>query len=397
MALRWIEGFDHATITTVYERTYTGANTLMPASFSKEAPAMDRGTTSEAIFDGCASEDDAVLHTPDLVAAPENSWIVGFAFRSDTGGTSGLENGVSPHIGFHNSAGEQLRIEVYDFTPAAAKPGGIYYGWRIMRGATEIARTNELFLANLPTDEAWIYFQFKVTIDNAAGSVEGRFQHMQKSSRNVGGGHTALTWDAAVSSIDTQEQATTGVDSLVIGFDTGSPFINCSFDDFYACDSTGAKNNDYLGMCFVTPHHITVTGGGDGDTVDWTLATATSTEDALQEPTGTVEDDDRLTSDTVGQIHLAAMQGLDAMADASIIGVRYDLHGRMETTGALDIGFMWRKTTATAAQIEHGTALPVASTTVVAATVIAEDDPNTATDWVFADVDTLQLGIKNNG
>ena len=51
--------------------------------------------------------------------------------------------------------------------------------------------------------------------------------------------------------------------------------------------------------------------------------------------------------------------------------------------------------TTTGAQI--GTALTVDSTTVVAAAVVAEDDPNTLTDWVYADLNTYQYGVKNNG
>jgi hypothetical protein len=88
---------------------------------------------------------------------------------------------------------------------------------------------------------------------------------------------------------------------------------------------------------------------------------------------------------------------MDFMDQASIIGVRMDLHARMETTGDLDIGFMWRKTTGTPAQTEFGTALNVDSTTMEAQAVIAEDDPNTLADWIFADLDSIQLGVVNNG
>ena len=398
MALRWLEGFDANVNHEALGRVYLGSETVFGAgnNILQEDPAQNRGGTGDALYDRCASDDEAVLHTPDLVASPENSWIVGFAWRPDMTVVP-ITGSTSPYIAFRNTDGEQLRIEMYDASPASAKPQGVYIGWRIMRGATEIASSVDKFDAySVGTTQKWIHFEFKVTIDNAAGSVAGRYKSLTDHASN-GGAYTTMTWDASVTSVDTQDQTSTGADSFVLSFATGTTNRYTSFDDLYVCDSTGSKNNDYLGSCIVTPHHITTTGGGDGDTVDWTLATAVSTEDAWQEPQTSVENDDRLTSDTTGQIHLAAFENLDLIDAATIIGVRYDLHGRMETSGTLGIGFMWRKTTATAAQTEFGTALSVSSTTMEAATVIAEDDPNTLTDWTYTDVNTLQLGAKNNG
>lgn len=369
----------------------------MTADFTLRNAAEDR--TTGANFDYAGSDDEALLHTPDLVVSPTNSWIVGFAFRADD--TTNLATGlVAPHIAFRNTDGEQCRIELYEFVPTSTKPGGLlYFGWKLMRGTTEIARTDQVFVASLIDDRTWTYFQFKVTIDNSAGSIEGNFRYL-KTTRNPTTGFETFTWDNTVTSLDTQEQTSTGADSMVISFDTGTIGDRVAYDDLYLCDSTGSKNNDYLGRCFVSPQKITTTSGGDGDTADWALVTATDTEDAWQETTLVTENDDRLTSDVTSQIHLAQMGGANAfgdMDDATIIGVRLDLHARMETTGSLSMGFMWRKTTATAAQIEFGTAFTVSSTTMTANVAIAENDPNTLTDWVFADLDTIQMGAINKG
>jgi len=395
MTLRWLEGFDVALNSTALARVYTGPTTTgLPSILLAETPAEDRG----AVFDNAVSDDGAILHTPTLVSPVQNTWIIGFAFRSDD--PTNLETGgVAPYVALHNTDGEQIRIQLYEYTPASSKPGGLYYGWRVLRGATEIARTNEAFSLSDISDLPWVHFEFKVTIDNTTGSIEGRFRHI-KMANNGTGGFTTFTWDASVTNVDTQNQTSTGADSFSISFNTGTANDTCAFDNVYVLDSTGAKNNDFLGKCFITPMKITTTGGGDGDTTDWTLQTATNTEDAWQEPDTAVEDDDRLTSDTIGQIHLAQMgtsTTLDFMDAASVIGVRMDLHGRMETSGDLDIGFMWRKTTGTPAQTEFGTAMNVDSTTVEAASVVAEDDPNTATDWVLTDLQSYQLGAKNNG
>ena len=401
MALRWIEGFDQLISSEALPRLYQGSETTFPTSNIAHGDEAD--IRDGALYDHSAENDDTVLHTPDLVASPENSWILGFAFKSDN--ISSLENGgTAPYVAFRNSAGEQCRIEIFEYTDPTPKPRGLMYGWRLMRGVTELAAGTDYF--TLATEQqAWVYFEFKLTIDNAAGSLEGRYKYVNAPSRNahVGGGFTTMSWDAAVTSIDTQEQATTGADSLVISFTTGSSALNVAYDDLYLCDSTGTKNNDFLGRCFVTAYHITTValGGtgtnGDGDTVEWTPVTAASTEDALQKSSSILENDKRITSDTAGQIHLARQLDLQSIDGASIIGVRLDLHAKMETTGSLSVGFMWRKTTATAAQIEFGTAFTVASTTTEAASVIAEDDPNTLTDWVLADMNSYQFGCKNNG
>jgi hypothetical protein len=395
-----MEGFDVSRVQAALERIYTGSQTSgVPTILTPENPAQDRGIAGAgAIHDSAVSDDGAILHTPTLVSPAQNTWIIGFAFRSDHG-TNLVTGTTAPYVALHNTDGEQIRIEVYEYTPADTKPGGLYYGWRVMRGATEIARTNEVFDLWDISDLSWVHFEFKVTIDNATGSIEGRFRYY-KSARNATGGFQTFTWDSSVTNVDTQNQTSTGADSFVLSFTTGTATNNCAFDNVYVMDSTGLKNNDFLGKGFITPMKITTTGGGAGSTTDWDLATATDTEDAWQEPPTSVEDDDRLTSDTVGQIHLAQMGlsgTLDFMDNASIIGVRMDLYGRMETTGDLDIGFMWRKTTGTPAQTQFGTALNVDSTTMEAASVIAEDDPNTTTDWVLTDLQSYQLGAVNNG
>ncbi len=382
--LRWLEGFDGvSTLALGHGRLYS--NTPVEDTTAVNGASVD---ADEAIYN-----DNTFLTTNALVGSATNSWIIGFAMRP---GSSTAINGTSiPYVALENSTGEQIRVEFLDFVPTSAKPGGLYYKLRIMRGATEIATSDQAFELST-SDESWCYFEFKVTVDNAAGSVEGRYRWVQKSSREPG--YITLTWDASVSSIDTQEQATTGADRFTVSWDSGNSNNHLVFDDIYVCDTTGSKNNDFLGKVVIQQQTITTTGGGDGDTTNWALVTATSTEDALQEPHNSVQDDDRITSDTIGQIHLAQQNSLPTeISDSNIIGVRKDLHGRMETSGTLSIGHMWRKTTATAAQTESGTALSVSSTTVEANTVIAEDDPNTGTDWVNADLDTYQFGVKNNG
>lgn len=386
MTLRWIEGFDGPTDLTAITRLYDSIGT--------EVFAPDDGanvTTDESL-----SSDSQHITTAALVGSPTNTWIIGFAFRSDD--TQELNDGDFPYASLGNSAGEQVRVEMVDSNPASSKPGGLYYRLRIMRGTTEIATSDQAFYLGQTDGAEWVFFEFKITIDNASGSVEGRYHWIEKHSRNPSGAYTTLTWDAAVTSIDTQEQGTTGADRASLSWDTGNGNDPVTFDDWYVCDNAGSKNNDFLGKIVIQQQIITTTSGGDGDTVEWALVSASSTEDALQVGHGSVEDETRITSENTGDIHLAQMEPLiNETSIAKIIGVRKDIHGRMETTGSLGIGHMWRKTTGTPAEVESGTALAVSSTATIANSVVAEDDPNTGTDWVNLDLDSYQFGIKNNG
>jgi hypothetical protein len=393
MALRWIEGWEACNNnTTTQDRLYESTGgTLLSAK---------NGANHES--DESAAQDDGFFLTDPIVATPQNSWIIGFAMQADD--FVHIEDSDAAHFAFVNDDGEQCRIEVADWTPLSTKPQGAYYKFRFMRGTTELASTIEHFWVRTVDHEQWVYFEFKVTIDNAAGSIEGRFHHINKPSLNPAGAYTAFTWDAATTSLDTQEQTSTGANRFELSFDTGNSNEEIVVDDLYVCDSTGAKNNDYLGKCAVSGQKPLNSGGGDGDTVDWTLAGgASSTYDAWFENVGSIENDEILTSDTLDQVHLSVVDtllptsGLKVGANSTIIGVRHDYHARMETTGDLDLIHYMRKTTGTPAETEVGTAQNFASTAMEASTVILEDDPNTATDWVRTDMDSYQYGVKNKG
>lgn len=385
MALRWIEGFEGISIPSDgHARIYELSGTTN--MFSEDGAEI---STQEAV-----SGDDQALRTKPIVTVAQNSWIVGFAFRPDE--ISTVEGTQGAYFAWRNDAGEQCRIEAVDVDPADARPQGRYYKWRLMRGATELCATNESFWIGT-REEGWVYFEFKVTIDDAAGSVAGRFKWIRKPSLNPGGAYTTFTWDAANSGLDTQDQVTTGANRVEIGIDTGNTNIETAWDDIYVCDSTGAKNNDYLGRVVIVPQKP----AGEGDTTSWAFVGAISTEDALNEPAATVsgiEDDKRITSDTISQVHLhtvAAIVGLGA--NSTIVGVRHDLIGKMETSGDLDIAHMFRKTTATVGETSAGTPMNVDSTTYEGSSVILEDDPNTLTDWALSDLNSYQYGCRNDG
>lgn len=385
--LRWLEGFDAATHDPdIHARIYASS------AASSTSAALEGASIP---LDKCLSSGDMVLVTKAVVGSVENSWILGFAVRSNN--TSALNNGAIPYIALGIAAGEQVRVEFFDFSPAHTKPGGESWKLRIMRGASELAVSDQSWNhRGANSHNSWVYFEMKITIHDTTGSFEGQWYWARNRGAN-GAAPFALTWDAANTNVDTKEQGTAGADRMTISFDTGNTNNRICFDDIYLCDSTGAKNNDYLGLCFIQEQDITTSGDGDGDTTDWDLVTATTTEDAWNESNFAIEDDKRLTSDALNQVHLAAHEALVEMATADIIGVRHCLHARMETTGNIDLKGYYRKTTTTAAETEHGDALNVDSTSYEGLANVMEDDPNTATGWANADMDSYQYGVINKG
>lgn len=381
MALRWLEGWEASVNMTHLARIYaTATGSLIQEDGANE----DAG---EAVSSGTA-----LFETPPLVGSPADSWIIGLAFRPDD--TTTINNGNVPYVGLSNSDGEQIRFEFLMDNPSSSKPGGNAYKIRVMRGATELASSVQKFQLGAGTvDELWVYFEFKVTIDDSTGSFEGRYSFCRKPSM---GQNNALSWDAANTSVDTKNQSSAGADRFTLSMVTGSGSDTCATDDIYVCDSSGSKNNDYLGRVVI----IDQKPAGDGDTTDWVLAGgASSTQQAWDEGVTAASDDLRVTSDTTSDVHLATVDPLTILLGANtvIVGIRHDIVARMETTGDLDILHMFRKTTGTPAETDAGDALNVDSTTYKGHAVVLEDDPNTATDWDLADMNSYQYGVANAG
>ena len=380
MTLRWLEGWEGATTyMTNHARIYdtaTGSATAQPGASDANSSAL--------------ASSDALFVTAPLKGSASDDWVIGMAFRSASAST--VEGVGVCSVSMGNDDGEQLRFEFIDANDPLGKPGGNYYKIRVMRGVTELASSVERFETSQSVDEHWVYFEFKMNIHQSTGSFSGQYEYCRKPSRN-GGSPTALTWDAANTGLDTQEQSSTGAYIFTLNQDGGGSVVT---DDIYVLDADGSKNNDFLGR--ITIEGQLVQNGGNGDTISWAFTGgAADTGDALRESKTTGDDDSRILSDTLNQVHLATVEPLAVILAASIVGVRQDFIARMDTVGDLDVAHMFRKTTGTPAETEAGTDLNVSSTTYVGSSAVLEDDPNTATDWDVDDLDSYQHGVKNKG
>lgn len=375
MALRWLEAFQGSRNATIFSRLYTSVSGTLGSNFVDEFGRSQFGSAT------------LTATTPALVGSVQNTWIIGFGFQVSSGSLADAPSAF-PFISLRDSVGEQLRCEIVADNASPAKPGGFYYKIRVMRGATELARTVQRFDGNISAEHR-TYFDFRAVVRT---STNGSFTLQYRTFK---GASATATWSAANTGINTANQGTDGSDRSQISWNTGTGAAQVSFSDIYLCDNTGAKNNAELGPLYSEG----LKPAGNGSTLQWTLAgTAVSIEDALNEAVATqntTEDDRRITSDTVGDISLATMTDLSALvrAASTFIGMQVDLYGKMETVGSRDVQFFYRKTTGSPAQTGGGI-LDLDSTTIVGEADVQENDPNTGTNWVLADINGIQLGVE---
>jgi hypothetical protein len=377
MALRWLEGFRKIQNVSTLARYYdvaTGGVTVISSR---------RGNTT-------LKSKDLVLRTPELASPDQNTWVIGFAFKiPDADGLAASPVSI-PYVSLRNASGEQLRLEFIDGgagSSSGSKPGNRYFKVRLMRGATEIATSDDTWATTVEPTREWVYFELKATIDTATGGTVELKYHLQKKVKNQ-----TVTWDASVSGINTADQGASGADHVEISYVTGDGTDQVAFDDIYILDSSGSVNNDYLGELIIEGLDIT----GDGDTLEWDLSSAGNLVDAWDEGASefsTTEDDKQATSQAVGEIHLGTLSDTVDILNTTVVGVQTRLSARMNTTGTRVVQVMYRKTTGSPAEIGGGT-LSVNSTALTGLSDVQELDPNTGLAWVVADLNGLQVGCE---
>jgi hypothetical protein len=371
MTLRHLEGGQGCANATIFSRLYA------VTAGSIGATAVD--AWGRTVFNST----NLVLTTFALRGSVTNTWVAGFRTNM-VSGTLDASPTARPGIMFKDGVGEQIRIEAVDVSET--KPGGGRFRLRVMRGATELARTVETFNQTNSINN-WTYFEWKVTINTTTNGSFSLKWHTRKSRNNT------ATWDAANTGINTANQGTAGADRAVLSWDTGGS-DQISITDIYLLDSAGSVNNDFLGELFIEG----LKPDGTGSTNQWALAGgATTVEDAIDEGQtvqSVAEDDKGCTSDVVGQITLATMGNLSLITQTTIVGVQVRMYGRMDTGGVRDVEFFYRKTTGSPAQVGSGVLLALNSSSMEGMQDTLENDPNTGVPWVIADINAMQLGFK---
>jgi hypothetical protein len=232
-----------------------------------------------------------------------------------------------------------------------------------VRRGTDILETIDAPL--LPKLEQWFHLEFKVYCDNSAGTYELRLN-----------GETI----ASDTGVDTQVSTSNyhGAVSLE------SSYHAEVYDDFYICDGTGSKNNDFLGLVKAVP----IFPASD-HTDQWeTVVGGPNHADAVNEiepddDSSYIEDDDAGDKDIFEYGDIS-----DSLVD--INGLM--LHSICRETDAtpFDIIQIVRSGGTEYDQTSHA----VGSSSYVTRSDMLESDPDTSLDWTKSGINSAQFGVK---
>lgn len=217
----------------------------------------------------------------------------------------------------------------------------------------------------------WYYVEFKVKIDNSAGTVEVR----------VNG--TSTGWINATG-LDTQNTANAYVNQIVLTNNGTLGIINNHFDDLYFLNTLGTRNNNFLGDSRIETLYPT----GAGNSTQWTPNTGNNWA-AVDEP-GTQDDDTTyISSQTVGHKDTYGYGNL-ASSSGYVAAVQTDVLYRVDTSGTRSVVPVTRSGGSEA----DGNTITVSSATYAVAKEIQELNPLTTAEWTRTEVNAAEFGVK---
>ncbi len=345
MALIFIDGFDHYATADVTDKYLSSAGEgIDTTDFRSGLGALK--------FSG--SNGQITVAVPNQV-----TYIVGFGFKISTPQTLDTRDLVnfnedSPALGTHVTL--QLTGDKK---------------FRVIRG------NNVDFLGTLGTttdrfdlNDGFHYIEFKVTVDDSTGSFELKLDEESVLS---------------VTGVDTRNndaiEAPLGVIKEIVFNQVPGSVNDTFYDDLYICDTTGSKNNDFLGDCQVT----TIFPKADGALEDWATQSGTDSFAMVDE---NPPDDDT----TYVQSNVSTEQDSFDMDDVSsmttILGIQLTEYSRF-LTGAASIKHLVRVNSTNF----------LGNTKVLAATFdfhmhVFEDDPDISNNWTISGLNAAEFGME---
>jgi hypothetical protein len=278
--------------------------------------------------------------------------IVGFAFRA----TSTFSSDNTNYITFYGDSNSQQHVTVvFDAFNQYIQPKlGTTSGSNIGSGA----------LMHFPTTD-WAYYEIKLKIaDSPNGSIEIRRD----------GDPTPIINET---SVDTRNGGTVaGVDTVRFGVgNTGGMNI----DDFYIANLSGSANNNFLGNVRVA--RLTVDGNGSSSDFVGSDSDSIDNYDLLQP----------LSSDyvrgMVGDIDLYSLADLpdtatDIFAVQEVAQIKKGTAGNITAATKIKIG-----------ATEYDSSYIGVPPGWFSKTNIRELDPSTSLQWVYSDINNIELGL----
>jgi hypothetical protein len=236
-------------------------------------------------------------------------------------------------------------------------------------GYLEIRRGGSTVLAvsSIPIKPAvWNYLELKATIHPSAGSAVLKVNGTQV---------------AAVSGVNTSQTGSSQATQVGFGSQSGGPPRRVT--DIYIADTTGTRNNDFLGDVRVAA----LLPNGAGTYTEWSTLVGAATQWQAVADNPADDDTSYIASATAGQRSTFAMADLPPIS-GTVAAVVINHESRKDDAGTRTIAGMARLAGVDAA----GAGVNVASSYAIYQEIM-ETNPSGA-NWSIANVNAVELGVK---
>lgn len=330
MALRFVDGFDHYSLPSQLSMKY---QTL---SISDATFMAGRRAGSQALLFRSAEWIAVTLDN-------QTTWVVGMAVYF-------VGNGTEAIVRFYDTAGDVQASVVVQTN------GTI----RLYRGTTNTSLAISDLSFNLNT---WYYLEVKINIADSGGLFEARVNEQ--------------VWVTFTG--DTKQTSIVGASRVIL---YGRAADN-AIDDLYICDGTGSSNNDYLGDCRVDTIYPNGTGAHSDFAPQGSGTNWENVDETLMD-----EDSSYNHSNTIGNKDSFAFTNLPAIT-GTIFGVQACLGTRKDDAGVRVVRPLTR---IDGTDYEGGDQYLPSS--FIFTRHIWEQNPDTSSAWVQADIDDAEFGYK---
>ena len=234
---------------------------------------------------------------------------------------------------------------------------------RVERGTTTLDTTVALGLAV----NIWYYIELKIKIDSTTGSYELRVNDINVLD-DVG--------------INTQETANAYLNRVCFFGDPIIGTLSFFFDDIYILDTTGSRNNDFLGTMKV----VMLSPDGATAEADFTPSAGNNIDNIDD---GVTVDDDTTYNESSTSAHQDIFEYEDTLGFRLIAGLM--VCTEVKETDANDFTL---KTLVRSNSTIHTDIAQALTSSYTIITRLLEDDPVTETTWSSAAIDAAEFGYE---
>jgi hypothetical protein len=338
MALLFLDGFDHIG---------TFGSSLPVAKWASSSGSNVEPSTTVARTGPCA-----------LRIGHGGNTIISRAFPASGGAVVGVALQMSAVA---SSAGDLIQIR--EGTTVHVAVGLTTAGLlTVKRGSTVLATGTTALAIN-----SWYYLELKTVIHDTTGTYELRIDGVPELGPTTG--------------VDTNNAGATGQwDRLCLLSYSGSGYNY--YDDVYVCDTSGATQNTFLGVCKI---ETLLPQTGNGTNVGLTPSTPTDHGALVDEnPPNTTDYNSSATVGAKDTYHYPSLA-----LTGSILGIQTNLYVAKSDAAARTVCAVVR-----AGGTDYDGANVAPLTTFSYVTEVRALNPNTGLAWTAADITALEAGMK---